>query len=118
RIWATLLVAVFSFMLIDPTVFATRGEAKHPICCRSNGKHRCGMSGQHEGQSGPAFQAGRCSWFNVQPSTPPASDLATSTPAPMIFADVVSHPTPRPQVDAMGRIAFDRTSLKRGPPTV
>ena len=117
RIWATLLVAVFSFTLIDPNVFATSGEQKLPACCRSNGKHRCGLAGQHDSQSGPSLQVGKCPWFNVQQNIPPVSTLGTIKPAQTIFAAVVSHPTPRPQVEAMRRVAFDRSSQKRGPPT-
>jgi hypothetical protein len=115
-IWATLLVAVFSFTLIEPGVFATNGEQKLPACCRKNGNHHCAMTPQQEIPSGASLQAGRCPWFNLQQTIPPVQTLGTLKPAQAIFAAVVSHPTLRPQVEALRRVAFDRSSQKRGPP--
>jgi hypothetical protein len=42
-------------------------------------------------------------------------DLSLHT-ASLIFADVVSHPTVKPQTQARARIARDLSRQKRGPP--
>jgi hypothetical protein len=53
RIWATLLVAVFSFTLIGPDAFGGRADQELPPCCRANGKHHCAMAQSKGGSLGP-----------------------------------------------------------------
>jgi len=76
RIWATLLVAVFSFSQTDLGVFAARNEHRRLACCRSSGKHHCEMSVGQETLSAPAFQ-GRCAWYSVSQILPPAPIACT-----------------------------------------
>ena len=39
-----------------------------------------------------------------------------STAASLIFAEIVSHPTVKPQTEARARVALDLSRQKRGPP--
>jgi len=67
---AAALLALFSFSLIVPLVFASDPESKLPACCRRAGKHRCVMP-VAESPSGSTVQAARCSAFpgvNALPS--------------------------------------------------
>jgi hypothetical protein len=114
RIWAMLLVAVFSFTLIDPGVFAA-GERNLPACCRAGGKHHCAAGG-HQSSSGPALQSGACPRFSIEQAAPPAPLAGEVKLSQAIFAAIVSHPTAQPQDEAFGRVSFDRSSRKRGPP--
>jgi hypothetical protein len=114
RVWATLLVVVFSFALIGPDALSS-AERNLPACCRSNGKHHCASAQPQTGSSGPAFQAGRCRLFGGDLATP-LPPAAIAMPSPAVFGAHFSHPTPRPQTEALGRLAFDRAAQKRGPP--
>ena len=118
RIWASLLMAVFSFTLIDPGVFAyCSGQSLSP-CCRMNGKHRCSMTSGPEGSSVLALRAGRCAWFRVQQTLPPVPSVGVVNLAQTVFASLVCYPTPRPQIEALGGVSFDCSSRKRGPPAL
>ena len=115
RVWATVLVAVFSFALIGPDALGS-AERKLPPCCRSNGKHHCASAKPQTGSSDPAFQVGRCPQFSGDHAMPPLPTAAIAKLSPAVFGVVLSHPTPRPQTEALGRFAFDRAGQKRGPP--
>jgi hypothetical protein len=115
RICATLLVAVFSFTLINPSAFLSRAEQKLPACCRSNGKHHCAMNGQ-DTSTAPAFRAGYCASFGVDQTISPVPGIVTIEPSQATFVAVVSQPVARPQVEALGSVSFDRSRQKRGPP--
>ena len=51
----------------------------------------------------------------VAASHHPANEVATSS---AIYAEVVSHPSVRPQTESKRRISQDRSRSKRGPPTL
>src|SRR5689334_16987774 len=108
-----LLLTAFSFTLIGPAAFAPRGDRTLHACCRTNGKHHCTLATGHDNPQSPAFQTGRCPWFGVQQTMPPVRAEAVIRPSQAIFAAIVSHPTARPQVEAMGRLSWDRSSQKR-----
>lgn len=69
--------------------------------------------------------SGGAGWSSLKskcPSYPKAIAVAGTgrlfvVQAEMRFADVVAHPTARPQTEARYRISFDRSRQKRGPPT-
>ena len=118
RIWAALLVAVFSFALLGPDIFAGLGDRKLPACCRINGKHHCALAKTERGSSGPAFQTGTCSLFTADQALPPLPTAAILKFSAAIVGPVLSHPSPHPQNAALGRPAFDRSGQKRGPPSL
>lgn len=118
RIWAALLVVVFSFALPGPDAFASFADRKLPPCCRSNGKHHCALAQTERGSSGPAFQSGKCPLFSSDQTMPPLSAAAIPKLSAGILGAILSHPTPHPQPTALGRAAFDRTGQKRGPPAL
>jgi hypothetical protein len=118
-IFATLLVALFSFSLISPVVFASDAESKLPACCRRGGKHHCEMmASQSESSSGPAVQAGRCGFFPAAPAIPASRTVSLPGVSQVIFAGLVSHPASRPQTEALCRISYSRAGQKRGPPSL
>ena len=107
-----------------PVVSAfTRGspEDNLPACCRRNGKHHCTMQRTPDTGSGAAFTIPpqHCPMYpkGVIPS-PTRVNLFTPAPSATFFAAVQSHPAFAPQIEARYRIAFDRSRLKRGPPTL
>ena len=118
RIWAALLVAVFSFALLGPEAFAGSADRKLPQCCRSNGKHHCTLAKAADGSSGPAFQAGTCPLFGGGQMMPPLPIAAIAKPPAGIFRGLLSSSQPRTQPAALGRAAFDRSGDKRGPPSL
>jgi hypothetical protein len=115
-IWAALLVAVFGFALINLDAFAGRAEQKFPPCCRSNGKHHCALAQNQGGSSGPAFQVSRCPLYSGDQTMPSRPTAAIVKLSPAAFGAIFSHPTFRPETEALGRFAFDCSGQKRGPP--
>jgi hypothetical protein len=118
RIWATLLVAVFSFALIGPAMFVPAGEQILPPCCRKNGKHHCALAQDQENTSGPSFRTGRCAFFANDQTLPPIPTTGMPRVRQAILATVLSRRTPRPRTEKLGGISFDRTGQKRGPPSI
>ena len=119
RIWAALLVVVFSFTLIGPDAFAGFTDQKLPPCCRRNGKHHCAMLETKRSSTGPAFQLGRCPLYNAgQTAMAPLHAAEVPRLSAGMFGAVLSRPTARPQTAALGRAAFDRSIRKRGPPSL
>src|SRR5262249_824486 len=118
RIWATLLMAVFSFPLIGPDALSARADQKLPRCCRSNAKHHCTIALSQPASSRPALEAGRCSLFRADPAMPPLPPAAIVKLSPATFGAVASHATARPQNQPHARIASDRSCQKRGPPSL
>lgn len=118
RISAILLMALFSFSLISPAVFAPDAESNLPACCRRSGKHHCAMTAsQSESSSGPTLQTGRCPSFSTGQAVPANRTVSLPGNSQAIFAGLVSHPASRPQTQALCRISYSRAGQKRGPPT-
>ena len=117
RLWAAFLVAVFGFTLIGPAAFADGSERTLPACCRSNGKHHCSLS-RHRGDSGPAFDLGRCPSFGCDQITPqvPSAGIAkgSQTRVPAQSHSSFAPPTS----DPLTHRYFDYRGLKRGPPSL
>jgi hypothetical protein len=125
RVPAILLVFLFSFSLIAPTLFVD-AESNLPACCRRDGKHHCGMLDRDMADlaqtppSGPAADAlrAKCPLFPsggaVLPN-PEVALLATCQPAGISIASQIASPA---QADAGYRISFNRSHRKRGPPSL
>jgi hypothetical protein len=116
RVPAILLLAVFSFSLIGPAMYASDADSNLPACCRRDGKHHCAMAANRTDSSAPALQASKCPAFPGSLGVPiqPTGGLVSVSQA--VFAAVVSHPASQPQVQALYRVSFSRAGQKRGPP--
>jgi hypothetical protein len=119
RALAILLLALFSFPLITPALFASDEDSNLPACCRRGGKHHCAMMAmQSESPSGPAAQAARCSSFPAASEIPGRPAVSLPAVFQAIFAGLLSHPASCPQAEALCRISYSRAGQKRGPPVV
>jgi hypothetical protein len=119
RISAILLMALFSFSLISPAVFASDVDSKLPACCRRGGKHHCEMmESQSKSSSGPSLQSGPCPFFPVARAAPASRTVSLAGISQAIFAGLISHPASCPQTDGLCRISYSRAGQKRGPPTL
>ncbi|HZL57847.1 MAG TPA: hypothetical protein VFC21_12225, partial [Bryobacteraceae bacterium] len=58
RIYAILLLALFSFSLLSPA-FSAQADGNLPACCRRDGKHRCSAPGGSAGHSGAGIKTDR-----------------------------------------------------------
>jgi hypothetical protein len=118
RALASLLLAVFSFPLFAPALFA--GEANLPECCRRSGKHHCAMAMNDAPASGVAFGSmqTRCPIYPGAPATPASVFVAILKSASVVFGALVSHPAIHIRTEAGYRVSFDRSSQKRGPPVL
>src|SRR5579872_5652376 len=111
RISAILLLALFSFSLIGPLSFAQDAESNLPACCRRGGKHHCAMTTvRSESSSGPALQTARCPLFSLDQNVPGNRSVNVATASRAIFAGLVSHPTSRPQTEALCQISYSRAA--------
>jgi hypothetical protein len=119
RLLAITLSLLFSFPLISP-LFALTGDASAnlPICCRRNGAHHCGVNmAMNTSGSGLKLipRPEHCPAYPQATNAVPHLQLAVPT-ASLLFAEAVSHPSVKPQIQALARIARDRSRHKRGPP--
>jgi len=116
-----LLLAVFSFSLIGPALFAG-AEANLPSCCTRTGKHRCSSmsSDAQDSPSGPAVQGlrQRCPYYPNGGAVPVHSYVALRESSPVSFASLHSHPAVHAQTEARYRVSFSRSRQKRGPPVL
>jgi hypothetical protein len=126
RLWCTtamLLLALFGVFFLAPLAFASQDAAASlPPCCRSNGKHQCtrraASSADSAQQSPPptiARISEKCPHSPYSPITVHSNSFKPAVAA-LTFAEIVAHPSVRPQTEAKRRIAFDRSRQKRGPP--
>jgi hypothetical protein len=116
RVWASLLVAVFSFSLTIPLL---SDDASLAACCRRNGQHHCAMMAMHPSSAPsdtPKALAARCPNFQKVGLVSAASRLWTPDASRAFFAAVVSHPAVHPQIEARQRVSLARSCQKRGPP--
>jgi hypothetical protein len=117
RILAILLLALFSFSLVSPAVFASDADSKLSPCCRRNGKHHCEMiASRSAASSGPTIETGKCPSFPGTQAVPAQQNIGLLKVSEAVFGAVVSHPASRPQVEALCRISNSRAGQKRGPP--
>ena len=119
RLLAIALTLLFSLPLISPLLALSGGaSANLPICCRRNGAHHC-MGNMAMDPFGPGLKLiprpERCGAFPQATNAVPHLQLAAPA-ASLLFAEAVSHPSVKPQTQALARIALDRSRHKRGPP--
>jgi hypothetical protein len=117
RMSATLLLALFSFSLISPVVFASDADSKLPVCCRRNGKHHCAsMATQSASSSGPAVRAGRCPFFPAAEGVPANRTIALAGISLARFEQIVSHHTSALRAESLCHSSYSRADQMRGPP--
>ena len=118
RASAMLLLVLLSFSLISPSVFALGADSKLPACCRRNGKHHCAtMATESESSSGPALQAGRCSFFPSVEGVPVSRTVALVGISKAGFEQLVRHGASAHQTESFCHSSYSRAGQKRGPPT-
>jgi hypothetical protein len=118
RVSAILLIAMVSFSLISPAVFALDANSKAPACCQRGGKHHCTLTAaQSESSSGPSAQPVRCPFFPTAISVPASRTVGLPRISQAVFAELISHPAFCPETDALCRSSYSRAGQKRGPPT-
>ncbi|HEY3741348.1 MAG TPA: hypothetical protein VGL53_15965 [Bryobacteraceae bacterium] len=117
RSLASLLVALFSFALISPAVFASDADDSLPACCRRVGEHHCGMMTPEAGSStAPALRTARCPLFPKSTAatlSPDATSAACGIRTPI--ACVRSSVHAEPALLAYEGV-YDPAAPKRGPP--
>jgi hypothetical protein len=122
RSLATVVLFVIGFLPVAPLFTNASAEPQIPLCCRTNGKHKCAMRVQDDGPGSNAQPAlrSRCDQW---PFLPPFSSRAL-TPSVFVpkasqrfFAAIVSHPAAQAQVEGRFRLSFERSRQKRGPPS-
>jgi hypothetical protein len=123
KLIAILLLAAFG-LPFAPQLFAATGQSESnlPACCRRNGKHHCMMSASEKREAAstkPEFRSplDKCPYTpgTVVTSRHHADGLAASS---VVYAELLSHPSVRPQTESKWRIARDRSRSKRGPPSL
>jgi hypothetical protein len=124
RVYALVLLLVFSLVLIAPAFASASGnESKLPACCRKDGKHKCGMTGMSTVVSDSTTDRIRVSPLRSKcPSFPSGAQAPVHTDA--VFTEPVSNvislawvdPGGVPQTAALYRMSYLRSSQKRGPP--
>jgi hypothetical protein len=115
RISAILLLALFSFLLIGPAVFASDPEANLPACCRRRGKHHCTV-GTQTSATEVSLQTGACPNFLTIRAVPASVNTGMAEPYVAEFTSLLSHPVSRPQTETLLHIWFSLAGQKRGPP--
>jgi hypothetical protein len=115
RASATLLLAIFSFMLISPTLALADGDAKLPPCCRRVGKHHCTMMAS-DALSGLALQPSRCASYPTTNVVPLNRLVTTPAIAQLSFAAPATRRAIQARTQSLFRSSFSRSRQKRGPP--
>jgi hypothetical protein len=115
------LLLLFSLPLISPVLALAAGtDANLPACCRRNGAHHCIMKLHQADSSGHGTTLSalpqRCPAYPAIATSVRHGDLSFYQ-ASLIFAEVVTYPSIKPQTQACARVALDRSRHKRGPPT-
>jgi hypothetical protein len=117
RVLASLLVALFSFSLIAPAVFASDADSKLPACCRRNGKHHC-MMAETESPTGPAVHAARCALFPSSGAVPANQTAGLPGISAVVLAGFFNRPVPIARTETRSRISYSQAGQKRGPPSL
>ena len=116
RVFASLLVALFSFSLIAPAVFASDSDSKLPACCRRDGKHHCSLMAKAASQSGPALRSGPCVYFPTARATPASQFSGLPGVSRAILTGVQVGPASFCRPESLSRISYSQAGQKRGPP--
>jgi hypothetical protein len=118
RACATLILALFSFLLAAPALFAD-ADSNLPACCRRLGLHRCALVATMAGPaSGPSVQAAPCSTFLGARAVPVQARAGVHKAPQGAVSSLAAYATEREQTEARYRVSFNRSRQKRGPPAL
>jgi hypothetical protein len=119
RRWLSIpMVLLFLLPLVSALFGASDAEAGLPACCRRGGKHQCAVMAEPSlPDKGVGAIREKCPY---SPAALTVVILPSFTPstAAAIFAGVAQHASVAPQTDARGRVSYDRSRQKRGPPSL
>jgi hypothetical protein len=119
RVFATLLVVVFSGSLIAPALVAD-SESQLPACCRRLGEHHCAtVETDRQAGSGPAIRASlkKCPSFPDTSMVRPYGGALSLADGPNTSALVSRGLSLRIQATSLYRATHSRSRQKRGPPS-
>jgi hypothetical protein len=117
RLFAILLVALFSFSLMAPAL-SSGAETNIPECCRRAGKHHCSTSSGSAQPSGPVFNSGgHCPLYpdSLLPTSVPSTFLAIFALA-LLFPVATEGAFRQLAAARFGSLFSTRSHPKRGPP--
>jgi hypothetical protein len=118
RLLAWLVLTLFSFALISPALLAD-ADSNLPACCRRSGHHRCAMDRAQDGPTGQTIRTARCPIFpGVHAASVAVKIAALARVSQPAFAATATEPQARSQTQTLLRIAYSRSTQKRGPPNV
>jgi hypothetical protein len=109
-------MAVFSFSLISPALFAADPDSKLPLCCRRAGNHHCTLLA-NQAESGPAVQPASCPFFPTASAFPATRIVGLPGISAVVSTGIVNYSVAIQRIAALCRISYSRTGQKRGPPT-
>src|SRR5580693_510681 len=116
RIMAFALLALFSFSLIEPALFAADPESRLPACCRRLGRHPCATILAEE-SSGSTIQAALCRYFPGSAlKSLPVAGLLKNVQA--VSVSLLSSQSCLASWETPYRLAYRSTCQKRGPPSL
>lgn len=116
RLLAAALLSLISLALVLPLLLPA--DSALPPCCRRHGKHHCAMMEVFLGhRTGVQTLRERCP-FERLGKTVAHTAAYRPEPSARFLAICLGLPARVAQVQALGRIAFDRSRLKRGPPPI
>lgn len=115
RVWAILLLVLFSFPLIEPAFFAETGS-NLPKCCRGDGAHHCTMARKAPAGASIGGVREKCPYFPAAQAIPAHGTIIFLSQARAFAASLASHRTAPAQTEARYRVCFTRAWQKRGPP--
>src|SRR5579862_33070 len=123
RVPAVLLLAIFSFSLIGPALFAGAG-ADLPACCRRGGTHHCAMMDMAQDADAPPSGLSLNTLLSKCPFFPKGGAVLSGSGAALLAAAqpesrTVQHHRATP-LRPVSRyyLAVDRSHQKRGPPVL
>jgi hypothetical protein len=125
RLFAILILSIIGIVQAQPLfqLNSSDPESRLPACCRRHGAHHCAMADEivkmtSSGRAQMGAVPHHCPMYPHVTTARVLRSNAELPPAAVFFADVVSHPTIHPQVNALGRLSLDRSRQKRGPPSL
>jgi hypothetical protein len=117
RCLAIPMVLLFLLPFVSALFGASDAEAGVPACCRRDGKHHCAMlAAPSLPDKGVGSIREKCPYTPAALTVVVLPSFAPSTAA-AIFAGVVQHTSVAPQTSARGRVSYNRSRQKRGPPS-
>jgi|SRR5215471_7234640 len=116
-----LLLALFSFSLIGPAVFAD-SESQLPACCRRLGLHHCdalqNTDRQQPSASAVKDASPKCSFFPLAHAVPAHGKTMFAVSAQAVAAPLASYHAGFVQTESLLGLSFSPSHQKRGPPVV